>query len=181
MSPGRRPRSCRLQGFVYALDFGNSAVNSSLTKGLKASGKTWVGLYQLAYNATYATQSDYHGNTPKFDLDYFGGDIAGTFDIYTVKAGYESLEGNGTRGFTTPLATVHAFQGWSDAFVSPGGAKLGFIALTDAAPLIVAKEKGFFEKYGMPDVDVAKQASWGATRDNLVLGGAATASTAPIS
>ena len=52
------------------------------------------------------------------------------------------------------------------------GAKLGFIALTDAAPLIVAKEKGLFEKHGMPDVEVLKQASWGATRDNLVLGGA---------
>src|SRR5688572_18917212 len=47
---------------------------------------------------------------------------------------------------------------------------LGFIALTDAAPLIVAKEKGIFAKYGMPDVEVMKQASWGATRDNLVLG-----------
>jgi nitrate/nitrite transport system substrate-binding protein len=47
---------------------------------------------------------------------------------------------------------------------------LGFIALTDAAPLIIAKEKGFFAKYGMPDVEVAKQASWGTTRDNLVLG-----------
>jgi nitrate/nitrite transport system substrate-binding protein len=30
-----------------------------------------------------------------------------------------------------------------------------------------------FAKYGMPDVEVAKQASWGATRDNLVLGGEA--------
>ncbi|WP_426536948.1 CmpA/NrtA family ABC transporter substrate-binding protein [Bradyrhizobium sp. McL0615] len=49
-------------------------------------------------------------------------------------------------------------------------AKLGFIALTDAAPLFVAKEKGFFAKYGMPDVAVEKQASWGTTRDNLVLG-----------
>jgi len=49
-------------------------------------------------------------------------------------------------------------------------AKLGFIALTDAAPLIVAKEQGFFEKYGMTDVEVLKQASWGTTRDNLVLG-----------
>ena len=47
---------------------------------------------------------------------------------------------------------------------------LGYIALTDAAPLIIAKEKGIFAKYGMPDVDVMKQASWGATRDNLVLG-----------
>ena len=49
-------------------------------------------------------------------------------------------------------------------------AMLGYIALTDAAPLIVAKEMGIFTKYGMPDVDVAKQASWAATRDNLVLG-----------
>jgi nitrate/nitrite transport system substrate-binding protein len=53
------------------------------------------------------------------------------------------------------------------------GLKLGFIALTDAAPLIIAKEKGFFEKHGLPDVEVLKQASWGATRDNLVLGGEA--------
>jgi nitrate/nitrite transport system substrate-binding protein len=50
-------------------------------------------------------------------------------------------------------------------------ATLGYIALTDAAPLIVAKERGIFAKYGMGDVDVAKQASWGGTRDNLVLGG----------
>jgi nitrate/nitrite transport system substrate-binding protein len=49
-------------------------------------------------------------------------------------------------------------------------AALGFIALTDAAPLIIAKEKGYFAKYGMPDVEVMKQASWGTTRDNLVLG-----------
>ena len=38
-------------------------------------------------------------------------------------------------------------------------ALLGFIALTDAAPLFVAKEKGIFAKYGMPDVEVQKQAS----------------------
>jgi nitrate/nitrite transport system substrate-binding protein len=49
-------------------------------------------------------------------------------------------------------------------------AKLGFIALSDAGPLFVAKDKGLFAKYGMPDVEVQKQASWGATRDNLVLG-----------
>jgi nitrate/nitrite transport system substrate-binding protein len=53
------------------------------------------------------------------------------------------------------------------------GAKLGYIALTDAAPLIIAKEKGLFAKYGVPDVEVEKQASWGATRDNMALGGAA--------
>ncbi|MFZ9173134.1 ABC transporter substrate-binding protein, partial [Vulcanococcus sp.] len=40
------------------------------------------------------------------------------------------------------------------------GATLGFIALTDASPLIIAKEKGFFAKHGMPDVKVVKQTSW---------------------
>ncbi|PSB04460.1 CmpA/NrtA family ABC transporter substrate-binding protein [Merismopedia glauca] len=49
-------------------------------------------------------------------------------------------------------------------------AKLGFIALTDSAPLIVAQEKGIFAKYGMSDVEVLKQASWPVTRDNLEIG-----------
>jgi nitrate/nitrite transport system substrate-binding protein len=48
--------------------------------------------------------------------------------------------------------------------------KLGFIALTDCAPLVIAKEKGFFEKHGMKDVEVTKQTSWATTRDNLELG-----------
>jgi nitrate/nitrite transport system substrate-binding protein len=47
---------------------------------------------------------------------------------------------------------------------------LGFIALTDAAPLIVAKEKGFFAKQGMGGVELKKQTSWAVTRDNLELG-----------
>jgi len=50
------------------------------------------------------------------------------------------------------------------------GTKLGYIALTDAAPLVIAKEKGIYAKYGLPDMDIAKQASWGATRDNMALG-----------
>jgi nitrate/nitrite transport system substrate-binding protein len=49
---------------------------------------------------------------------------------------------------------------------------LGFIALTDAAPLIIAKEKGFFAKQGMTGVELKKQTSWAVTRDNLELGGA---------
>src|SRR5215475_13835554 len=49
-------------------------------------------------------------------------------------------------------------------------ATLGYIALMDASPLVIAKEKGLFAKHGMPDVEVSKQASWGATRDNIVLG-----------
>lgn len=63
----------------------------------------------------------------------------------------------------------------SGAFAQGAGpetktAKLGYIALIDASPLVIAKEKGFFARHGMPDVEVLKQASWGATRDNIVLG-----------
>lgn len=78
-------------------------------------------------------------------------------------------------GGTTALtvATQSAFP--TGVFAETAGPEvtkvvLGFIALTDAAPLIVAKEKGLFDKHGLTGVEVNKQASWGATRDNLVLG-----------
>src|SRR5262245_2945022 len=48
-------------------------------------------------------------------------------------------------------------------------AKLGFIALTDAGPLFVAKDKGFFAKHGMPDVEVQKKAAATTTPHNLAL------------
>ncbi|MFB2919385.1 CmpA/NrtA family ABC transporter substrate-binding protein [Aerosakkonema funiforme] len=48
--------------------------------------------------------------------------------------------------------------------------KLGYIPIVEAAPLIVAKEKGFFARYGMTEVDIAKQANWGSARDNLEIG-----------
>ncbi len=66
---------------------------------------------------------------------------------------------------TTPATTVAA----ADA-PEVTTAKLGFIPLTDSAPLIIAKEKGLFAKYGMKDVEVLKQTSWPVTRDNLETG-----------
>ncbi|NHC35764.1 CmpA/NrtA family ABC transporter substrate-binding protein [Scytonema millei] len=50
--------------------------------------------------------------------------------------------------------------------------KLGYIPIVEAAPIVIAKEKGFFAKYGMTDVDVSKQASWGSMRDNTEIGAA---------
>ncbi|WP_427161045.1 CmpA/NrtA family ABC transporter substrate-binding protein [Aliinostoc sp. HNIBRCY26] len=50
--------------------------------------------------------------------------------------------------------------------------KLGYIPIVESAPLIIAKEKGFFAKYGMTGVELAKQASWGAARDNVEIGSA---------
>jgi nitrate/nitrite transport system substrate-binding protein len=45
--------------------------------------------------------------------------------------------------------------------------KLGFIALTDCASIVMAKELGYFAERDL-DVTVEKQASWAATRDNLL-------------
>ncbi|MBD2342811.1 CmpA/NrtA family ABC transporter substrate-binding protein [Anabaena subtropica] len=49
-------------------------------------------------------------------------------------------------------------------------ATLGFIPVTSCCPLIIAKTKGFFAKYGMPDVQVKKQPSWAVQRDKMMLG-----------
>jgi nitrate/nitrite transport system substrate-binding protein len=68
---------------------------------------------------------------------------------------------------TSPAASPVAASGDAPEITT---AKLGFIALTDSAPLIIAKEKGLFDKYGMTGVEVIKQASWPVTRDNLELG-----------
>ncbi|MCT7984540.1 ABC transporter substrate-binding protein [Laspinema sp. A4] len=50
--------------------------------------------------------------------------------------------------------------------------KLGYLPIVEAAAMVIAKEKGFFAKYGMTNVDVSKQASWGAARDNVEIGSA---------
>ena len=88
-----------------------------------------------------------------------------------------SMPTPGRRAILATAATLAAAPRgvWAQGSTAPEVRKatLGYIALTDAAPLIIAKEKGLFAKHGMPDVDVSKQASWGATRDNLVLGGTA--------
>ncbi|MEA5427010.1 CmpA/NrtA family ABC transporter substrate-binding protein [Arcicella lustrica] len=47
--------------------------------------------------------------------------------------------------------------------------KLGFIPLTDCAPLVAAKELGLFAKYGV-DVELSKEASWANIRDKVLNG-----------
>ena len=47
--------------------------------------------------------------------------------------------------------------------------KLGLVPLIDAAPLIVAKEKGFFEEQGL-NVTLSVEASWASIRDKVAAG-----------
>ena len=47
--------------------------------------------------------------------------------------------------------------------------RLGFIPLTDCCVLAVAKERGFFENYGL-DVTLSREASWANIRDKVCVG-----------
>ncbi len=76
-------------------------------------------------------------------------------------------------GLALAAAAKASFPGGAyaqEASLETDSVRLGYIALTDAAPLIIAKEKGLFAKHGLRNAEVLKQASWGSTRDNLVLG-----------
>ncbi|MBW4580372.1 MAG: ABC transporter substrate-binding protein [Tildeniella nuda ZEHNDER 1965/U140] len=83
--------------------------------------------------------------------------------------GCSSSSNTASTSASSPSAAPAVNVGAADA-PETTTATLGFIALTDSAPLIIAKEKGYFEKYGMKDVKVVKQTSWATTRDNLATG-----------
>lgn len=50
-----------------------------------------------------------------------------------------------------------------------GRLRIGYVPLTDAAPLIVARERGFFEKHGVA-VQLCRELGWGTIRDSLIYG-----------
>ncbi|MBW8881374.1 MAG: alginate export family protein [Asticcacaulis sp.] len=105
-------------------DINNAKISSVTTTGLRAFGSTWVSAFKLNYVAQYAGQTPSGLNpAPHFNLHETMLEGAATYDIYSLKINYEALEGNGTQGFITPLGTVHAFEGFADAFSSVGGNK----------------------------------------------------------
>ena len=46
---------------------------------------------------------------------------------------------------------------------------VGFMRLTDAAPLAIARERGFFEEFGL-DVELIREVSWANIRDKVTVG-----------
>jgi nitrate/nitrite transport system substrate-binding protein len=53
--------------------------------------------------------------------------------------------------------------------VEKNSLKFGFIKLTDCAPIVIAKEKGFFENEGL-QVEVVAQPNWKTLLDNVISG-----------
>jgi hypothetical protein len=124
----------KLTAFAYVLDFEPltsfpglsgaqaAALNpvrvSTATYGARLSGERAIGSLKLDYAASYAQQSDYGSNPTRFDLDYYLAEITGTFGRYGLRLGDEILQGDGTTGFATPIATLHPFNGWANKFLT---------------------------------------------------------------
>jgi hypothetical protein len=114
----------KLTGFGYWIDIDNidgvpvAKRDASQTLGLRFTGEQRVGKTQLAYVLSYATQEDYKANPIDFDVGYYLVELTGSYAQFSLGVGYEVLEGDGVKGFTTPLATLHKFQGWADKFLA---------------------------------------------------------------
>lgn len=109
----------KLSAFAYLLDLNDALVLSSKTFGARFIGSQKVNDFTIKYAASYATQSDYAGNTVDYSADYYALELAGVYAGFSATAGYEVLgSDNGVRGFATPLATAHKFQGFADVFLA---------------------------------------------------------------
>lgn len=108
-----------ITAYGYWLDIPSSPANSSRTLGVRIAGERKVGgSSSLLYSAEYARQHAFGANPNSFALDYWLIEPGVKFGPVTVKSGYEQLGGNGAVGLQTPLATLHAFNGWADKFLA---------------------------------------------------------------
>jgi hypothetical protein len=125
--------------YLYMLGIENSPAASSDSVGIWISGSSKVdnGMSFL-WRGELAQQQE-NGKSPSnadFSLSYhhltagLKKDGLGTFSI-----GYESLEGDGSRGFSTPLATLHAFNGFADVFLGTPSNGLKDFYLKAAFPI----------------------------------------------
>lgn len=108
----------RLGGYALLLDFNNAPAQSSQTYGVRWSHEWEAGAFRPRVTLEAAAQSDYRGNTAGFDLGYQHAELALRRGQWSATFGGERLEGDNARGFSTPLATLHAFQGWADIFLA---------------------------------------------------------------
>ena len=109
----------KLTGFGYFIDIEDGGgVFSSQTLGGRLAGKKDIGTGSLSYAFSYAQQSDYADSPFDYEADYLFAEGSYAVNGFMFGAGYEVLGGDTQRGFQTPLATLHKFQGWTDKFLS---------------------------------------------------------------
>lgn len=110
-----------LTPYYYYIDNQDVAGFSTGTAGARLTGSFKAGENKVALTAEFATQSDAANNPVSYDAQYarLDGTLALGSDL-SLGLGYESLGGGSQPGmmFRTPLATLHAFQGWADQFLT---------------------------------------------------------------
>ncbi len=108
------------KAFAYLIDYDTRLAFSSQTYGVLASAAIDLpAVGKLSAQASYATQSDYGANPVSYDADYLN--LQAGIDLFglSLTAGYEELGSDGgVAAFQTPLATLHAFNGWADLFTT---------------------------------------------------------------
>lgn len=118
----------KLSGFAYLVDQDEAAMQafrmSSQSYGARLDGSKPLGKTKIAWQLSYARQSDWHRNPNDYRADYYLADVAVDFGGPRLGVGYEVLgAGSGAIGgtaltsFQTPLATGFKFQGWADKFL----------------------------------------------------------------
>ena len=116
-----------LTPYFYYIDDHDAAVNSTSTLGARISGDVSVAAGKIAVLAEFATQSDAADAPVGFDAGYMH--LSATWTNgrgWSLGAGLETLGGSQSAGeaFRTPLATLHAFNGWADKFLTTPNAGL---------------------------------------------------------
>ncbi len=115
----------KLTGYAYLLDV-SAATASTDTIGARFSGKHALNdTTNVLYTLEMAQQEDAGDNPNSVDAGYMHGELGVSLDKITIKLGTEVLEGSAADGaFSTPLATLHKFNGWADKFLATPGTGL---------------------------------------------------------
>jgi len=107
----------KITAYSYLLEVDNTTENALDTFGLRFNGATSIAEQKIAYQLEYA-QQDSDDATSAYSADYILAELSSSFSGIGVKVGYELLGSDaGNYGFSTPLATLHKFNGWSDQFL----------------------------------------------------------------
>lgn len=106
----------KLVGYGYLLD-DETLMRESDTYGISFSGKTSSDKLTFLYSLEAATQEATQ-NGIEYDTDYSLVEVGLGISGITTKLGYEVLgSDDGAASFSTPLATLHKFNGWADVFL----------------------------------------------------------------
>lgn len=114
-----------VSAFGYLVDYDTRVAFSSATYGLLAKASIPAGPVKISATASIATQSDYGTNPAAYKASYLNAELGVGVAGFTLTGGYEKLgSDNGVAAFQTPLATLHAFNGWADLFLATPAAGL---------------------------------------------------------